>query len=73
MSSPRGTPPEQPEALTVAEMARRLRIPYKKALRLLHTGKVRGVQIDRVWRVDAADVTRYLRGDRRDDDSQVSA
>ena len=54
--------------LTIKELAAELRITYKKALELVHSGEIHGVRIGTAWRIPDIEVDRYLNADR-----QVSA
>ena len=42
------------------EVARKLNISTRSVLRLLYEGKIKGVKIRRVWRVDRGSLNRYL-------------
>ena len=57
--------PHDAHVLTIKELAAVLRIPYKKALSLVHSGEIHGRQIGNVWRIPEAEVDRYLNADRK--------
>ncbi len=46
--------------LSVAEVARRLRVSTMSVYRLIHSGRLAAVRVGRVYRVPLADVERYL-------------
>ncbi|MHB8575332.1 MAG: PAS domain S-box protein [Dehalococcoidia bacterium] len=45
--------------LTIAEVARRLRVHTKTVYRLVERGELRGVKVGRVWRVPVSELARY--------------
>lgn len=47
--------------LTPYEVAKYLRVDYRTVYQLLHSGKLKGSKVGRVWRIRMEDVDRYLR------------
>ena len=47
--------------LKVAEVAERLRITTASVTRYLRSGQMKGIKLDRVWRVAEADLKRFLK------------
>lgn len=52
-----------PSILTVSEVAEYLRIDAQTVYRLLRTGQLRGIKAGREWRVHAAVLERFARGE----------
>ena len=52
-----------PEVLTIEEAAARLKLKPDTVRDWVKAGKVKGVKLGRVWRVDAEDLERLLRGE----------
>ena len=51
--------------LTIKELAAELRVTYKKALELVHSGEIHGARIGTAWRIPETEVDRYLNADRQ--------
>lgn len=49
--------------LTPYEVAEYLRVDYRTVYHLLHSGKLQGVKVGRVWRIPESELTRFLGGD----------
>ena len=56
------------DVLTIEEAAARLKLKPQTVRDWLHDGKLKGVKIGRVWRVDAEYLDRLLSGDEDRDD-----
>jgi excisionase family DNA binding protein len=52
-----------PEVLTIKEAAVRLKLKADTVRNWVKAGKLKGVKLGRVWRVDAEDLERMLRGE----------
>jgi excisionase family DNA binding protein len=59
------------EVLTIEEAAARLKLKPQTVRDWLNAGKLKGVKLGRVWRVDAAALDRLLAGDEDQDDAQA--
>lgn len=54
-------PEPRPRAYTVAQIAAALQLPYKKTLRLVQTGEIRGHRFGQHWRIPDLELERLLR------------
>lgn len=61
MVSSSSGPGTEPEFMTVAEVAARMRVSKMTVYRLLHGGEVPAVRVGRSFRVREEDVDEYLR------------
>ncbi|GAA0972622.1 Putative DNA-binding proteinA [Nocardioides aquaticus] len=61
MVSSSSGPGTEPEFMTVAEVATRMRVSKMTVYRLLHGGEVPAVRVGRSFRVREEDVDEYLR------------
>lgn len=61
MVSSASGPGAEPEFMTVAEVAARMRVSKMTVYRLLHGGEVPAVRVGRSFRVREEDVDEYLR------------
>jgi excisionase family DNA binding protein len=59
------------EVLTIEEAAARLKLKPQTVRDWLNAGKLKGVKLGRVWRVDAEALDRLLSGDEDRDDAQA--
>jgi excisionase family DNA binding protein len=57
-----------PEVLTIEEAAARLKVKRDTVRDWLKAGKLKGVKLGRLWRVDAEDLERLLRGETTAED-----
>lgn len=53
------------EVMTVAEVAKLLRVNRKTVEKLIYAGKLHAVKVGRVWRIPRAAVVRFLEGEER--------
>ena len=53
--------------LTVEEMAQTLRVEVGTVRRWLRSGKLRGLKLDRVWRIPQTELHAHLAGNPRSD------
>jgi excisionase family DNA binding protein len=53
------------EVMTVAEVAKLLRVNRKTVEKLIYAGKLHAVKIGRVWRIPRTAVVRFLEGGER--------
>jgi excisionase family DNA binding protein len=58
---------EQPQALKVAEVARRLQVDPRTVYGMIRRGELRGVKAGRVWRVPVESLTAFLQAAGRAD------
>ena len=56
------------EVLTIEEAAARLKLKPQTVRDWLNAGKLKGVKLGRVWRVDAEALDRLLAGEQADED-----
>jgi excisionase family DNA binding protein len=59
------------EVLTIEEAAARLKLKPQTVRDWLNAGKLKGVKLGRVWRVDAEALDRLLAGDEDRDDARA--
>jgi excisionase family DNA binding protein len=59
------------EVLTIEEAAARLKLTPQTVRDWLKAGKLKGVKLGRVWRVDAEALDRLLAGDEDRDDARA--
>ena len=59
------------EVLTIEEAAARLKLKPQTVRDWLKAGRLKGVKLGRVWRVDAEALDRLLAGDEDRDDAQA--
>lgn len=51
--------------LTPEQVAEHLQVPVKSVQEMLRTHEIRGIKVGRRWRVDPADLDRYIDSCRR--------
>lgn len=51
--------------LTPEQVAEHLQLPVKSVQAMLRVGEIRGIKVGRRWRVDPADLDRYIASCRR--------
>ena len=51
--------------LTPEQVAEHLQLPVKSVQEMLRVGEIRGIKVGRRWRVDPADLDRYIDSCRR--------
>ena len=59
------------EVLTIEEAAARLKLKPQTVRDWLKAGRLKGVKLGRIWRVDAEALERLLAGDEDQDDVQA--